>query len=104
MVCREAPCRSIVVAAEWRNTRAPEVGALMPARVIARAAVCRITALESGPHGAIEVIEIIRICGGGLRIRCYPREDLTHKRLSSGGKTGCYASWTSSKTIDGFWL
>src|SRR5262249_31540973 len=51
-----------------------------------------------------KTLEIIRICGGGLRIRCYPREDLTHKRLSSGGKTGCYASWTSSKTLDGFWL
>src|SRR5262249_20307484 len=46
--------------------------------------------------GFITAIEIIRICGGGLRIRCYPREDLTHKRLSSGGKTGCYASRTSS--------
>jgi hypothetical protein len=54
--------------------------------------------------GVICALEIIRICGGGLRIRCYPREDLTHKRLSSGGKTGCYASWTSSKTLDGFWL
>ena len=52
----------------------------------------------------ILALEIIRICGGGLRIRCYPREDLTHKRLSSGGKTGCYASWTSSKTLDDFWL
>jgi hypothetical protein len=51
-----------------------------------------------------KVLEIIRICRGGLRIRCYPREELTHKRLSSGGKTGCYASWTSSKTLDGFWL
>ena len=29
----EASCRSIVVAAEWRNTPAPEVGALMPARL-----------------------------------------------------------------------